>query len=111
MRHERAYSRRQRAVTFIGPTRAVSIVLELSDFERLEQLASGDNVGNSTLGRQIIRKYLKRQANETIARRALMASTGALRFRRVSRIAAGCPTRTASWPNSHTQAGIADRCV
>jgi hypothetical protein len=55
------------SVTFTGSTRTVSIVLELSDFERLEQLASRDNVGNSTLGRQIIRKYLKRQANENEA--------------------------------------------
>jgi len=64
MRHERVYARRQRAVTFVGSTRTVSIVLELSDFERLEQLASRHNVGNSTLGRQIIRKYLRQQANE-----------------------------------------------
>jgi hypothetical protein len=67
MRHERVYSRRQRAVTFVGSTRTVSIVLEVSDFERLEQLASIHNVGNSTLGRQIIRKYLRRQANENEA--------------------------------------------
>jgi hypothetical protein len=64
MRHERVYARRSRAVTFAGSTRTVSIVLEVSDFVRLEQLASRHNVGNSTLGRQIIRKYLKRQANE-----------------------------------------------
>jgi hypothetical protein len=67
MRHERVYSRRQRAVTFVGSTRTVSIVLEVSDFERLEQPASIHNVGNSTLGRQIIRKYLRRQANENEA--------------------------------------------
>ena len=59
MRHERAYSRRHRgAVTFAGSTRTVTIPLEISDFERLEQLATKHNVGNATLGRQIIRKYL-----------------------------------------------------
>jgi hypothetical protein len=60
MRHERAYHRG--AVTFAGSTRTVTIPLEISDFERLEQLATKHNVGNATLGRQIIRKYLERQA-------------------------------------------------
>ena len=67
MRHERAYSRRHRgAVTFAGSTRTVTIPLEISDFERLEQLATKHNVGNATLGRQIIRKYLERQATEAL---------------------------------------------
>ena len=67
MRHERAYSRRHRgAVTFAGSTRTVTISLEISDFERLEQLATKHNVGNATLGRQIIRKYLEWQATEAV---------------------------------------------
>lgn len=57
MRHERAYSRRQRAVTFAGATRTVTIPLETEDFERLEGLAIKHNVGNATLGRQIIRIF------------------------------------------------------
>jgi predicted DNA-binding ribbon-helix-helix protein len=60
MRHERVYARRQRAVTFAGTTRSVTIPLEVADFERLEQLAAKHNVGNATLVREIIRKYLKR---------------------------------------------------
>ena len=64
MRHERAYSRRQRAVTFAGATRTITIPLEIADFERLERLATKNNVGNATLGRQIIRKYLERQKDE-----------------------------------------------
>ena len=60
MRHERVYARRQRAVTFAGgSTRTVTIQLEIPDFERLEQLAVEHNVGNATLGRQILRKYLQ----------------------------------------------------
>jgi hypothetical protein len=59
MRHERVYARRQRAVTFAGKTRTVTIPLDVADFERLEYLASEDNVGNATLGRRIIRQYLK----------------------------------------------------
>jgi predicted DNA-binding ribbon-helix-helix protein len=66
MRHERVYSRRQRAVTFAGATRAVTIPLEAADFERLEQLATKHNVGNATLGRRIIRKYLQRQADDKV---------------------------------------------
>jgi hypothetical protein len=65
MRFERAYARRQRAVTFAGgSTRTVTIPLEIPDFERLERLAAEHNVGNATLGRQIIRKYLERKAKE-----------------------------------------------
>ena len=65
MRYERAYTRRQRAVTFAGgTTRTVTIPLEIPDFERLERLATEHNVGNATLGRQIIRKYLERKAND-----------------------------------------------
>jgi predicted DNA-binding ribbon-helix-helix protein len=60
MRHERVYARRQRAVTFAGATRSVTIPLEVADFERLEQLAAKHNVGNATLVREIVRKYLKR---------------------------------------------------
>jgi hypothetical protein len=61
MRYQRAYLRRQRAVTFTrSSTRTVTIPLETTDFERLERLAIKYNVGNATLGRQIIRKYLKR---------------------------------------------------
>jgi predicted DNA-binding ribbon-helix-helix protein len=60
MRHERVYARRQRAVTFAGTTRSVTIPLEVADFERLEQLAAKHDVGNATLVREIIRKYLKR---------------------------------------------------
>jgi hypothetical protein len=62
MRYERAYSRRQRAVTFAnGSTRTVTIPLEIPDFEWLERLAAEQNVGNATFGRQIIRKYLERR--------------------------------------------------
>jgi hypothetical protein len=61
MRHERLYSRRQRAVTFAGATRTVTIPLEVADFELLEELAAKHNVGNATLGRQIIRKYLRQE--------------------------------------------------
>jgi hypothetical protein len=64
MRHARAYTRRQRAVTFVGSTRAVTIPLETVDFEQLERFAAKHNIGNATLGRQIICKYLKRQARE-----------------------------------------------
>jgi hypothetical protein len=67
MRHERAYSRRPRAVTFAGATRTVTIPLETADFERLERLATKHDVGNATLGRQIILKYLNRQADEEFA--------------------------------------------
>jgi hypothetical protein len=58
MRHERVYARRQRAVTFAGSTRTITIPLEMADFERLERLAIKHNLGNATLGREIIRKYL-----------------------------------------------------
>ena len=62
MRYERVYTRRQRAVTFAGgSTRTVTIPLEIPDFERLERLATERNVGNATLGRPIIRKYLERK--------------------------------------------------
>jgi hypothetical protein len=65
MRYERAYARRQRAVTFAsGSTRTVTIPLEMPDFVRLERLAAKRNVGNATLGRQIIRKYLERKDEE-----------------------------------------------
>jgi predicted DNA-binding protein len=33
--------------------------LKVADFERLEQLAAKHNVGNATLVREIIRKYLR----------------------------------------------------
>jgi hypothetical protein len=59
MRHERLYSRRQRAVTFAGPTRTVTIPLDIADFERLERVAAEHDVGNATLGRLIIRNFLK----------------------------------------------------
>ena len=49
-----------------GPTRTVTIPLETADFDRLERLAIKNNVGNATLGREIIRKYLKRQADEVL---------------------------------------------
>jgi hypothetical protein len=65
MRYARAYTRRQRAVTFAGAKRTVTIPLEVPDFERLERLATEHNVGNATLGRQIIREYLKRKARRT----------------------------------------------
>jgi predicted DNA-binding ribbon-helix-helix protein len=64
MRYERAYTRRQRAVTFIGTKRTITIPLETADFERLERLAVKRNIGNATLGRQIIRKYLVRADDE-----------------------------------------------
>jgi hypothetical protein len=61
MRYQRAYARRQRAVTFTrSSTRTVTIPLNPVDFERLERLAAKHNIGNATLGREIIRKYLKR---------------------------------------------------
>ena len=67
MRYQRAYTHRQRAVTFAGATRTVTIPLEIPDFERPERLATEYNVGNATLCRQIIRQYLKRKArNPTI---------------------------------------------
>jgi hypothetical protein len=52
------------AVTFVGATRTVTIPLEVPDFERLERLATKHNVGTATLGRQIIREYLKRKAKK-----------------------------------------------
>jgi hypothetical protein len=61
MRNERSYARGQRPVTFAGATRTVTIPLEVPDFERLERLATEHNVGNATLGRQIICEYLKRK--------------------------------------------------
>ena len=65
MRHQRAYARRQRAVTFTrSSTRTVTIPLNPADFERLERLAAKHNIGNATLGREIIRKYLKRKDEE-----------------------------------------------
>jgi predicted DNA-binding ribbon-helix-helix protein len=67
MRHQRAYARRQRAITFAGTTRTVTIPLEIADFDRLEQLATKHNVGNATLVRQIIRKYLQRQNSASLA--------------------------------------------
>ena len=39
--------------------------LEIPDFEQLERLATEHNIGNATLGRQIIRKYLERKAKRT----------------------------------------------
>jgi hypothetical protein len=68
MRYERAYARRQRAVTFAGSTRTITIPLETADFERLERLAIKHNLGNATLGREIIRKYLERQTDEELLR-------------------------------------------
>jgi hypothetical protein len=60
VRYGRAYTGRQRAVTFTaGSKRSITIHLETADFERLERLAIKRNIGNATLGRQIIRKYLK----------------------------------------------------
>jgi hypothetical protein len=64
MRYDRAYARRQRAVTFAGSTRTITIPLQPADFERLERLAIKQNLGNATLGRDIIRKYLEQQADE-----------------------------------------------
>jgi hypothetical protein len=64
MRYERAYARRQRAVTFVGSTRTITIPLETADFERLERLAIKRNLGNATLGREIIRKYLEQHADQ-----------------------------------------------
>jgi predicted DNA-binding ribbon-helix-helix protein len=64
VRHERAYTRRQRAVTFVGTKRTITIPLETADFERLERLAVKRNIGNATLARQIIRKYLRRKDAE-----------------------------------------------
>jgi hypothetical protein len=66
MRHERAYARRQRAITFVGSTRTITIPLETADFERLERLAIEHNLGNATLGRKIIREYLERHADEEL---------------------------------------------
>ena len=64
-RYERAYTRRQRAITFTGGSkRTITIPLETADFERLERFAIKRNIGNATLARQIIRKYLKRKDEE-----------------------------------------------
>jgi hypothetical protein len=57
MRHERVFARRQRAVTFAGKTRTVTIPLEVADFERLELLAAKYNVCNATLGRRISENF------------------------------------------------------
>ena len=65
--HERAFGRRKRAVTFVGSTRTITIPIETAVFERLERLAIKHNLGNATLGRQIIRKYLERHADEESA--------------------------------------------
>jgi hypothetical protein len=64
MRYERAYARRQRAITFAGSTRTITIPLRSADFELLERLAIKHNLGNATLGREIIRQYLERHADE-----------------------------------------------
>jgi hypothetical protein len=66
MRYKRAYARRQRAVTFVGSTRTITIPLETADFERLERLAIKRNLGNATLGREIIRKYLEQHADQRL---------------------------------------------
>jgi len=47
MRYERAYARRQRAITFAGSTRTITIPLDIADFERLEELAKTHNLGNA----------------------------------------------------------------
>ena len=46
-------------------THAITIPLEIPDFEQLERLATEHNIGNATLGREIIRKYLERKAKRT----------------------------------------------
>jgi hypothetical protein len=57
-------ARKQRLVTSsVAATRTLSIVLETAEFKRLEQLAVRYNVGNGSLARQIIYKYLE-QANQ-----------------------------------------------
>jgi hypothetical protein len=76
MRYQRAYTRRQRAVTFAGATRTVTIPLEIPDFERLERLATEYNVGNATLCRQIIRQYLKRKAEKGLTLEPNLSRTG-----------------------------------
>jgi hypothetical protein len=63
MRYERNYSRRPHAVSFAGPTRTITIMLNVADFEQLEALAMKRNIGNATLGREIIRQYLQ-QSND-----------------------------------------------
>jgi hypothetical protein len=62
MRHPLAYGRRQRAVTFIGPSRSLTISLPAEDFQRFEQIAIERDLPNSTLGREIILQYLARRA-------------------------------------------------
>jgi hypothetical protein len=65
VRYERAYTRRHLAVTINASSkRTITIPLETADFERLERLAIKRNIGNATLARQIIRKYLKRKDEE-----------------------------------------------
>jgi hypothetical protein len=85
MRYERAYTRRQRGVTFAGAARTVTIPLEIPDFERLERLATEHNVGNATLGRQIVREYLKRKRKMT----DLEATPRSRSARRIDAIANG----------------------
>jgi hypothetical protein len=64
MRYERVYARR-RAVTFAShSTRTVTVQLDTADFELLEQLATKKNIGNATIGRQIIREYLMRATTD-----------------------------------------------
>ena len=65
VRYERAYTQRHVAVTINASSkRTITIPLETADFERLERLAIKRNIGNATLARQIIRKYLNRKDEE-----------------------------------------------
>ena len=67
MRHERAYSRRHRgAVTFAGSTRQLQSPWKYLTL-RGWQLATKHNVGNATLGRQIIRKDVEWQATKAVS--------------------------------------------
>jgi hypothetical protein len=47
---------RQHALTFAGLIRTITVPLQPADFEQLDDLAIKNNLGNATLGRDIIRQ-------------------------------------------------------
>jgi hypothetical protein len=57
----RANQRRARAVTFAGPTRSLTVSLEVVDLDKLEWLAIKDNIRNGPFVRRIIREYLEKK--------------------------------------------------
>ena len=61
MRHEKAYARRDRAVSFRGLSRTLTISLSWDTFEQFEAIARRLNIGNGPLGRHIILKFLEQE--------------------------------------------------